>query len=94
MVITSGTVGVETYVNKLCKKKGIDLIIHPPVNVDGEYAFLRRNEIILRYHKPDLVICVSRRLESDHTLLDLLERAKAKSIPTRAIDVEYLKGIY
>ena len=90
LVIHGGEPGPETVADTVCIKLGIDRIIHPAVRVLGDNCFYRRNQLMIQYHKPDLVIGIAHEIETNKVIYDLLERANIKGIKTKAIDYEYL----
>lgn len=90
LLIHGGEPGPETIADIVCVKLGIDRIIHPAVRALGSHAFYRRNQLMIQYHNPDLVIGIAHNIKTNTTIHDLLERAKVKGIKTKAIDWEYI----
>lgn len=90
LIIHGGEPGPETVADAVCARLGIDTIIHPAVRVLGGNCFYRRNQLILQYHDPDLVIGVAHTIRTNKVIFDLLERARVKGIKTKLIDWEYI----
>lgn len=88
LIIHGGEPGVETVAQEYCEHLGIDTIIHPAVRVLGDKGYLRRNELMLNYHKPDLVVCFAYSFKESVVMTDMLNRADLKGIKTKAVDYE------
>ena len=91
LVITGGEPGPETVAEEACKQLAIDYIIHPAIKVLGNQCFTRRNELMLKYHSPDLVIGVSHNAKQNRVIYDLLTRAQLKGIKTKLIDYQSIQ---
>jgi hypothetical protein len=89
--ITGGEPGPESIAGYYCDQIGIDVIIHRAVKARGEGSFYRRNQIILKYHKPDLVVCFAPIMWECMVVNDMLGRARAMNIKAKIFDS---KSIY
>ncbi|MEM7009828.1 MAG: hypothetical protein AAF462_11915 [Thermodesulfobacteriota bacterium] len=90
LIITGGEVGPERAAETFCKKLGIDYMTQPAINVLGDSSYFRRNELMIKYHKPDLVIGIAHKIDENQVIYHLLQIAKMKDIRTKAIDYESL----
>jgi hypothetical protein len=88
LIIHGGEPGPETVAQEYCRELGIDTIIQETVRVRGESSYYRRNELMLNYHSPDLVICFSYSFKESVVTSDMLKRAEAKGIKTKPVDYE------
>ena len=90
LIIHGGEPGPESIAAQICKKKGIDQIVHPAVRTLGDNCYYRRNELILAYHRPDLTLVYVQDLMTNKVCADMLKRARAKGIMAKLIDFEHL----
>lgn len=92
LVIHGGEPGpeTETTAQNYCRERGIDTIIQPAIKIRGLSSYFRRNEMILRYHKPDLVICFALSFKENAVTGDMVKRAREKGIKVKPIDYEYI----
>ena len=88
LIIHGGEPGPETVAHEYCKKNGIDTIVQAAVKVLGQNSYFRRNELILNYHKPDLVIGFAYSFKESQIVTDMLMRAREKGIEVKAIDYQ------
>ncbi len=91
LVIHGGEPGAETFAGEFCLKQGIDQIIQPAVRVLGDNSYYRRNELMLAYHKPDIVIGFAHDLTMSKVVYDIIKRAELKGIRTKSVDYKSLK---
>jgi len=91
LIITGGEPGPETAAEETCKEQGIDYIIHPAIKVLGGQSFERRNELMLKYHTPDLVIGISHNIKKNKIIYDLLTRAQLKGFKTKLINYKSIQ---
>jgi len=82
--------GPETIADKICKKLGIDRIIHPAVGVLGDISYIRRNSLMLLYHKPDLVVGFAHTLDESTVVRDMIQRADKMGYKSKVIDYKSL----
>lgn len=94
LIIHGGEYGPETIAHEYCKFLGIDTIVHEAVRVLGRNSYFRRNEIMLNYHKPDLVVGFAHSLKENSVVLDMIRRAEIKKIETRPIDSRNLRKLF
>jgi len=88
LVIHGGEYGPETVAQEYCRKLGIDTMVQEAVKVRGQNSYFRRNELMLNYHKPDLVVGFALSFKESAVPADIIKRAEAKGIKTKAIDYE------
>lgn len=88
LVIHGGEPGPETVAHVHCRKLGIDTMVQGAVKVLGHGAYFRRNELMLVYHKPDLVIGFALSFNESAVVSDMIERAKIKEIKVMPVDYE------
>lgn len=88
LIIHGGELGVETVAQEYCEHLGVDTITRPAVRVLGDKGYFRRNELMINYHKPDLVICFALSFNESAVTSDMLMRADLKGIKTKSIDYE------
>ncbi len=88
LVIHGGEPGPETTAHSYCHKLGIDTIIQEAVKVLGTSSYFRRNELMLNYHRPDLVIGFALSFKESAVVSDMIQRAEAKGIKVKPIDYE------
>lgn len=86
LIIHGGEPGPETVAHEYCQKLGIDTMVQNAVWVMGQNCYFRRNEIMLNYHKPDLVICFALSFKESAVTADMIKRAEVKGIKIKAID--------
>lgn len=92
LIITGGEPGPETAAEEACKQLAIDYIIQPAIKILGSECFARRNELMLKYHTPDLVIGVSHDVKQNRVIYDLLTRAQLKGIKTKLLDYKSIQS--
>ena len=90
LIITGGETGPERVAESYCKRLGIDFMTQPAITVLGDSSYFRRNELMIKYHKPDLVVGIAHKIDENQVIYHLLQLAKIKSIRTREIDYESL----
>ena len=93
LIIHGGEYGPETIAQEYCRKLGIDTIIQERVMVRGQDGYFRRNELMLNYHKPDLVVCFALSFKESTVTTDMITRADMKGIKVKGINYEsIIKG--
>jgi len=90
LVIHGGEPGPETVAQNYCRERGIDTIIQEAVKRRGQDSYFRRNELILNYHKPDLIICFAISFRENSIAADIVSRAEAKGIKVKQIDYQFI----
>ena len=90
LIITGGEIGPERAAEVLCKKLGIDFMTQPAMTVLGDSSYFRRNELMIKYHKPNLVIGIAHNIDENQVIYHLLQIAKMRGIKVKAIDYESL----
>ena len=90
LIITGGEVGPERATEFFCRKLGIDFMTQPAITVLGDSSYFRRNELMIKYHKPDLVIGIAHKIDENQVIYHLLQIANIKGIKIKAIDYESL----
>lgn len=90
LIITGGEVGPERVAETYCKRLGVDFMTQPAITVLGDSSYFRRNELIIKYHKPDIVVGIAHKIDENQVIFHLLQLAKIKGIRTKAIDYESL----
>lgn len=88
LIIHGGEYGPETLTQEYCRLLGIDTIIQEAVKVRGEQSYYRRNELMLNYHKPDLVVCFALSFDGCNITSDMIKRANGKGYKVKEIDYE------
>ena len=88
LVIHGGEPGPETTAHNYCRELGIDTIIQEAVKVLGQNSYFRRNELMLNYHKPDLVMGFALSFKESAVVSDMIKRAEIKGIKVKPIDYE------
>lgn len=88
LIIHGGEPGPETAAHEFCRKLGIDTVVQEAVKVLGESSWFRRNELMLNYHRPDLVVGFALSFKESAVPADMMKRAEAKGIKTKRIDYE------
>lgn len=88
LIIHGGEYGPETVAQEYCRHLGIDTMIQERVAVRGEQSYFRRNELMLNYHKPDLVICFALSFKECTITSDMIKRANEKGYKVKSIDYE------
>jgi len=68
----------------------IDYMIQPALKTLGDNSLYRRNQLMITYHKPDLVIGFAPKISECKHTYHLLELAQMKQIPIKAIDSKSL----
>lgn len=91
LIIHGGEPGPETVAHEYCRKLGIDTIVQEAVRVLGQNSYFRRNEIMLTYHKPDLVVGFAHSFKENSVVFDMIRRAQAKKMKTRPIDYKSIQ---
>ena len=86
LIIHGGEPGPESVAHDYCRKIGVDTIIQGAVRVRGQDSYFRRNELILAYHKPDLVVGIAHSFKENKVVSDMLIRAREKGIEVRVLD--------
>ena len=94
LIITGGEVGPERVAEAYCKRLGIDFMTQPAITVLGDSSYFRRNELMIKYHKPDLVVDIAHKIDENQVIYHLLQMASMKSIKTKTIDYESLSKRY
>ena len=88
LVIHGGEPGPETVAQVHCRKLGIDTMVQEAVKVLGHNSYYRRNELMLNYHRPDLVVGFALSFKESAVVSDMMERARIKEIKVNPIDYE------
>lgn len=88
LIIHGGEYGPETVAQEYCRHLGIDTLIQERVLVRGEQSYFRRNELMLNYHKPDLVVCFALSFSQCPITSDMIRRAKEKGYKVKEIDYD------
>jgi hypothetical protein len=88
LVIHGGEPGPETVAKEYCRKLGIDTMIQEAVRVLGQSSYFRRNELMLSYHRPELVVGFALSFNESAFVSDMMKRAEKRGIKTRAVDYE------
>lgn len=86
LIIHGNEPGAETMAHGVCRNFSIDVIIHEAVRTRGQSSYYRRNELMLNYHRPDLVIGFAPVIKESSVVSDMLKRARKKGIAVRAVD--------
>ena len=86
LIIHGGEPGPEADAQEYCREIGVDTIIQEAVRRRGQNSYFRRNELILVYHKPDLVVGFAHSFKESKVVCDMLTRAQEKGIEIRALD--------
>jgi hypothetical protein len=86
LIIHGGEPGPETAAQEYCREIGVDTIVQEAVKLRGQDSYFRRNELILVYHKPDLVVGFAHSFKESKVVSDMLIRADGKGIEVRALD--------
>jgi len=86
LIIHGGEPGPETVAQEYCREIGVDTIVQEAVRRRGQDAYFRRNELILVYHKPDLVVGFAHSFKESKIVTDMLTRAREKGIEIRPLD--------
>ena len=58
------------------------------VKVLGEAGYFRRNELMLSYHRPDLVVGFALSFKENAVVSDMIKRAEGKGIKVKPVDYE------
>ena len=90
LIITGSEVGPERVAESYCKRLGIDFMTQPAITVLGDSSYFRRNELMIKYHKPDLVVGIAHKIDESQVIYHLLQLAKIKGIKIKEIDYESL----
>jgi hypothetical protein len=88
LIVHGGEPGPETVAQEYCRKLGIDMIVQEAVRVLGQNSYFRRNELMLNYHKPDLVVGFALSFKESAVVSDMMKRAEAKGVRTKPVDYE------
>jgi hypothetical protein len=88
LVIHGGEPGPETVSQEYCRKLGIDTMVQEAVRVLGQSSYFRRNELMLTYHRPDLVVGFALSFKESAVVSDMMKRAEAKGVRTKPVDYE------
>jgi len=93
LIIHGNVPGPETVARDYCRKAGIDTIVQEAVRRRGPDCYYRRNELMLSYHRPDLVVGFAADIRESPIVRDILERARTRGIRYKLVDTESLRGI-
>ena len=63
-------------------------MVQEAVRVLGQSSNFRRNEIMLSYHRPGLVVSFALSFDESSVVFDIMKRAEKKGIKARAVEYE------